>query len=158
MATPITPVPAHNLPVEYMIGPMRYQGTLAGRPVSGFGVFEFYRRQSEAVAALAAPSPAETALTAAVKQRPADYVLVRIPTDAATIMGINGSSYATEIIDGERVCWVGCSVLSATFSRLVAGSSVSPLRLVWARLDRQWSLAPRPVQRGVLRGRDIWRP
>lgn len=39
-ARPLCPVPAHKLPVEYMIGPVQYTGTFAGRPVSGFGVSE----------------------------------------------------------------------------------------------------------------------
>ncbi len=38
--TPLVPVPAHNLPVEYMIGPVHYEGTFGGRPASGFGVSE----------------------------------------------------------------------------------------------------------------------
>lgn len=37
---PITPAPAHGLPVEYMTGPMNYTGTLAGQPITGFGSFE----------------------------------------------------------------------------------------------------------------------
>ena len=45
---PITPVPAHGLPVEYMSGPMNYTGTLNGNPVTGFGSYErtlaLYRR------------------------------------------------------------------------------------------------------------------
>lgn len=39
-ATPLVAAPAHALPVEYMTGPMDYQGTLAGQPVSGFGMSE----------------------------------------------------------------------------------------------------------------------
>jgi hypothetical protein len=38
--TPTTAVPAHKLPVEYMIGPMHWAGTVRGRAVTGFGVFE----------------------------------------------------------------------------------------------------------------------
>jgi predicted secreted hydrolase len=32
--------PAHALPIEYMEGPYRYRGTLYGKPVSGFGLYE----------------------------------------------------------------------------------------------------------------------
>ena len=37
---PLVPAPAHFLPVEYLIGPCRYTGTLRGRPIAGFGLFE----------------------------------------------------------------------------------------------------------------------
>lgn len=37
---PLVPAPAHGLPIEYMEGPYRYQGTLWGRPVSGFAFNE----------------------------------------------------------------------------------------------------------------------
>jgi hypothetical protein len=34
------PAPAHGLPIEYMEGPYRYEGTLWGKPVSGFAFNE----------------------------------------------------------------------------------------------------------------------
>ncbi|MBV8928827.1 MAG: secreted hydrolase [Mycobacteriaceae bacterium] len=37
---PMVPVPAHALPIEYMEGPYRYEGTLRGQPVSGFAFYE----------------------------------------------------------------------------------------------------------------------
>ena len=37
---PLVAAPAHALPIEYMEGPYRYQGTLRGRPVSGFAFYE----------------------------------------------------------------------------------------------------------------------
>jgi predicted secreted hydrolase len=37
---PLVSAPAHALPIEYMEGPYRYQGTLHGNPVSGFGFYE----------------------------------------------------------------------------------------------------------------------
>jgi predicted secreted hydrolase len=37
---PLVAAPAHGLPIEYMEGPYRYQGTLRGEPVSGFGFYE----------------------------------------------------------------------------------------------------------------------
>ncbi|MGC2652353.1 MAG: lipocalin-like domain-containing protein [Mycobacterium sp.] len=37
---PLVAVPAHALPIEYMEGPYRYQGTMQGKPVSGFGIYE----------------------------------------------------------------------------------------------------------------------
>jgi predicted secreted hydrolase len=37
---PLVPAPAHGLPIEYMEGPYRYQGTLWGKPVSGFAFNE----------------------------------------------------------------------------------------------------------------------
>ncbi|HEX3288817.1 MAG TPA: lipocalin-like domain-containing protein [Mycobacterium sp.] len=37
---PLVPAPAHGLPLEYMEGPYHYQGTLRGKPVSGFAFYE----------------------------------------------------------------------------------------------------------------------
>jgi hypothetical protein len=37
---PLVPAPAHGLPIEYMEGPYRYQGTMWGEPVSGFAFNE----------------------------------------------------------------------------------------------------------------------
>ncbi|MCV7198642.1 secreted hydrolase [Mycobacterium angelicum] len=37
---PLVPAPAHGLPIEYMEGPYRYHGTLAGQPVSAFAFNE----------------------------------------------------------------------------------------------------------------------
>jgi predicted secreted hydrolase len=37
---PLVAAPAHALPIEYMEGPYRYQGTMRGRPVSGFAFYE----------------------------------------------------------------------------------------------------------------------
>jgi hypothetical protein len=37
---PLVAAPAHALPIEYMEGPYRYQGTLGGKPVSGFAFYE----------------------------------------------------------------------------------------------------------------------
>ena len=37
---PLVAAPAHALPIEYMEGPYRYQGTLRGKPVSGFAFYE----------------------------------------------------------------------------------------------------------------------
>lgn len=37
---PLVPAPAHGLPIEYMEGPYRYRGTLAGQPVTGFAFNE----------------------------------------------------------------------------------------------------------------------
>ena len=37
---PLVPAPAHGLPIEYMEGPYRYEGTLWGKPVSGFAFNE----------------------------------------------------------------------------------------------------------------------
>jgi predicted secreted hydrolase len=39
-STPLVAAPAHRLPIEYWSGPTRIAGTLAGRPVSGFGFNE----------------------------------------------------------------------------------------------------------------------
>jgi predicted secreted hydrolase len=39
-AEPLVPVPAHALPIEYMEGPARFNGTMGGQPVSGFGIWE----------------------------------------------------------------------------------------------------------------------
>ena len=38
--TPLVPVPAHALPVEYMEGPFHFVGTMHGQPVQGFGISE----------------------------------------------------------------------------------------------------------------------
>jgi hypothetical protein len=37
---PLVPAPAHGLPLEYMEGPYRYQGTFRGERVSGFAFYE----------------------------------------------------------------------------------------------------------------------
>ncbi|OBG28143.1 secreted hydrolase [Mycobacterium alsense] len=37
---PLVAAPAHGLPIEYMEGPYRYRGTLAGQPVTGFAFNE----------------------------------------------------------------------------------------------------------------------
>jgi predicted secreted hydrolase len=37
---PLVPAPAHGLPIEYMEGPYRYRGTLAGQPVTAFAFNE----------------------------------------------------------------------------------------------------------------------
>jgi len=37
---PLVAAPAHALPIEYMEGPYRYQGTMGGQPVSGFAFYE----------------------------------------------------------------------------------------------------------------------
>jgi predicted secreted hydrolase len=37
---PLVSAPAHGLPIEYMEGPFRYEGTLWGKPVSGFAFNE----------------------------------------------------------------------------------------------------------------------
>ena len=37
---PLVPAPAHALPIEYMEGPYRYQGSLRGQPVRGFAFYE----------------------------------------------------------------------------------------------------------------------
>jgi hypothetical protein len=37
---PLVPAPAHGLPIEYWTGPVRLQGTLWGRPVTGHGFDE----------------------------------------------------------------------------------------------------------------------
>lgn len=37
---PLVAAPAHALPIEYMEGPYRYQGTMRGKPVSGFAFYE----------------------------------------------------------------------------------------------------------------------
>jgi predicted secreted hydrolase len=40
LGEPLVAAPAHGLPIEYMEGPYRYQGTLGGRPVTGFAFNE----------------------------------------------------------------------------------------------------------------------
>jgi hypothetical protein len=37
---PLVAAPAHGLPIEYMEGPFRYDGTLWGKPVTGFAFNE----------------------------------------------------------------------------------------------------------------------
>jgi hypothetical protein len=37
---PLVAAPAHGLPIEYMEGPYRYQGTFGGKPVTGFAFNE----------------------------------------------------------------------------------------------------------------------
>jgi predicted secreted hydrolase len=40
VAEPLVPVPAHALPIEYMEGPARFEGSMHGKPVRGFGIWE----------------------------------------------------------------------------------------------------------------------
>ncbi|OBB99095.1 lipocalin-like domain-containing protein [Mycobacterium sp. 852002-40037_SCH5390672] len=64
---PLVAAPAHGLPIEYMEGPYRYQGTMWGKPVTGFAFNErslaLYREWelvdvlSTTVANLAPPAP-----------------------------------------------------------------------------------------------------
>jgi hypothetical protein len=39
-AEPLVPAPAHGLPIEYMEGPCLFRGTMNGKPVTGFGIWE----------------------------------------------------------------------------------------------------------------------
>jgi hypothetical protein len=39
-AQPLVPAPAHGLPIEYMEGPSLFHGTMNGKPVTGFGIWE----------------------------------------------------------------------------------------------------------------------
>lgn len=39
-STPLAPAPAHRMPVDYLTGPTRLEGTMAGRPVTGYGFNE----------------------------------------------------------------------------------------------------------------------
>ncbi len=39
-STPLAHAPAHRMPVDYLTGPTRLEGTMAGRPVSGYGFNE----------------------------------------------------------------------------------------------------------------------
>ncbi len=61
---PLVAAPAHGLPIEYMEGPYRYQGTLRGKPVTGFAFYErslaLYRDWElvDVLAAAVAESPA----------------------------------------------------------------------------------------------------
>jgi predicted secreted hydrolase len=59
---PLVAAPAHALPIEYMEGPYRYQGTLRGKPVSGFAFYErslALYRDWELVDVLEAAEPGE---------------------------------------------------------------------------------------------------
>lgn len=65
---PLVPAPAHGLPIEYMEGPYRYRGTLAGETVTGFAFNErslAMYRDWELVEVLAAVDPADPQLQAA---------------------------------------------------------------------------------------------
>ncbi len=68
---PLVAAPAHGLPIEYMEGPYRYRGTLAGEPVTGFAFNErslAMYRDWELVDVLAAADPADPQLQGAVDQ------------------------------------------------------------------------------------------
>jgi predicted secreted hydrolase len=72
---PLVAAPAHGLPIEYMEGPYRYQGTLWGKPVTGFAFNErslALYRDWELIDVLAATvdnlSPAEPSLVSLVEQ------------------------------------------------------------------------------------------
>lgn len=60
---PLVPAPAHGLPIEYMEGPYRYRGTLAGEPVTAFAFNErslAYYRDWELIQVLATIAPKAT--------------------------------------------------------------------------------------------------
>jgi hypothetical protein len=101
----------HKIDFVVALG-MACHAAIKQKPMAGFGIFEFYRMQSEAaVAAQAAPPTLQAehgreAVMQLGSKRPADHVMVRIPNDSTTIMGVNGASYAVEVIDGERFCWM----------------------------------------------------
>jgi hypothetical protein len=74
-------------------------------------ILEWYRRQSEAVTATAStPTLRQEHGAEAVMQlgnrRPADFVCVNVISDTSHIFGISGTPYATEIVNGKRVCWM----------------------------------------------------
>jgi predicted secreted hydrolase len=74
-AEPLVPAPAHGLPIEYMEGPCLFRGTMNGKPVTGFGIWErslALYRDWELVDVLAAavanlPSPSRQ-LTEAIEE------------------------------------------------------------------------------------------
>lgn len=67
-------------------------------------MLEWMRRQSEAAIVALTPPPAPEASRPG---RPASFVMVRIPGEPSHVMTISGLTYATEIVDGERVAWMG---------------------------------------------------
>jgi hypothetical protein len=83
------------------------------RPVAGWGLLEYYRRQSEALSTQAIPTPQQLMASEAIGQigsrRPADYVKVIIPTDASHVYAISGAVYMVEVEDGARVTYMAAN-------------------------------------------------
>ena len=85
----------------------------AVKPIAGWGLLEHLRRQAEAAKAEAAPPSVQQALSGEAlaqignkPQRPADYVMVRVPNGASNISISGGGDYLTEVVDGAMVCWM----------------------------------------------------
>jgi hypothetical protein len=119
-AEPLVPAPAHGLPIEYMEGPCLFRGTMNGKPVTGFGIWErslALYRDWELVEVLAAavaslPSPSQpmaeavdelrTLIGAERRQDATDYVntklgpaLVGLPHEVLAVVDDLASALAT---------------------------------------------------------------
>src|ERR1700712_1377769 len=119
-AEPLVPAPAHGLPIEYMEGPCLFRGTMNGKPVTGFGIWErslALYRDWELVEVLAAaverlPSPSQpmaeavdelrTLVGAERRQDATDYVntklgpaLVGLPHEVLAVVDDLASALAT---------------------------------------------------------------
>jgi hypothetical protein len=100
----------HKIDFVVALG-MACHAAIKQKPMAGFGIFEFYRRQSEAaVAAQAVAPPAEGATVAPLQQRPADHVRVIIPerclNDLRVRQRLPDRSHRRRegVLDGARRC------------------------------------------------------
>ncbi|MFE9324636.1 hypothetical protein ACIHDR_17335 [Nocardia sp. NPDC052278] len=92
---PFVQSPAHALPIEYMIGPVRWEGTLAGKPIAGVGF-------SERTLALYRNWELADVLRATVSGLPAEAFNASSPTPAALTDMVDAA-----LSGAERGDWVG---------------------------------------------------
>jgi hypothetical protein len=99
----------HKIDVVVALG-MAALAAVKQKPVAGWGVLEFYRRQAEAVNK-APPTVLQEQATDAAQivqkpARPADFVRINVPGDLSYLYGISGTGYVVEIENAQRVAWM----------------------------------------------------
>jgi predicted secreted hydrolase len=107
---PLVAVPAHALPIEYMEGPYRYQGTMQGKPVSGFGIYErslaLYRDWEliDVLAAVTAGLPAAEPELTGLAERMRPLVAVGRRSEARdliqAVLPTTASAVVREVLEG----------------------------------------------------------
>jgi hypothetical protein len=100
----------HKIDVVVALG-MACHAAVKQKPIAGWGVLEFYRRQSESLTQEAAPTLREEHGHQAVLQigpprRPADFVKVIVPGEPSHVFGVSGSAYLVEVENDRRICWM----------------------------------------------------
>lgn len=123
------------------------------------GILEFYKRQAEAAAAAVTPPTLQQEHAGAAvlqigsrPQRPADFVMVKIPAeiDSSHLQGVSGHLYAVEVDGDRRIAW-----MSPDDAMTIIGS---PLALSWFEhnsglraqlIEREGQRGGRPPSHGV---------